>query len=220
VVEAREGDVPQVVVEQQVRPDLVAHHGQAVPVGELGQPQEVVAAEHRAGRVVRMAEPEELAGGRDGRGEHVPVDRPRLQRPGQRDADEAAAGEAGQREERRIDRREGEDLVVGPGQQAGGDRQPRDHPGHARHQVGFDLPAMQPFEVFDERRREARRGDRVAEHAVIDAPVDGVEDDVGRAEIHVGHPQGQDVATGPAVPLLRAGAVPIGAGGECGVALR
>jgi hypothetical protein len=63
VVEAGEGHVPRaamLLVEQQVRPDLVADHGDPVGHRELREPQQIGVAKHRAGGVVWMTEPEEF----------------------------------------------------------------------------------------------------------------------------------------------------------------
>ena len=73
------------------------------------------------------------------------------------------------------------------------------------------------MQVGGERRGEAERVVGVAEDAVGHAVANRVEDHLGRGKIHVGHPHGQDVAAGPAVPLLGAGAAAIGAGGERGI---
>jgi KaiC/GvpD/RAD55 family RecA-like ATPase len=129
-------------------------------------------------------------------------------------ADRAAARPLREREEWRIDRREGEDLVVRSGQQSGCDRQPRDHAGRADDPVGIGAPAVQRLEMCDECRGEAGRVGRVAKHAMIHAGVQRIEHHVGRAEIHVGHPQWQNIPAGPAVPLLGAGAAAVGAVGK------
>jgi hypothetical protein len=63
----------------------------------------------------------------------------------------------------------------------------------------------------DECRREAGRVGRVAKHAVIHAAADRVEHHLRRAEIHVGHPERQNIPAVPAVPLLGASAGAVGA---------
>ena len=63
MIEAREGHVPLaavILVEKEIRPDLVAHHRDPVPRREVGKLQQVRAAKHRARGIVRMAEPEEF----------------------------------------------------------------------------------------------------------------------------------------------------------------
>ena len=52
---------------------------------------------------------------------------------------------------------------------------------------------------------------RVPKHAVIDALADGVEHGGRRTKIHVCHPERENVAAGPAVPLFGAGAATVGA---------
>ena len=217
VVEACEGHVPRaavVLVQEQVRPDLVADHREVMPRRELGDPQEFPFAKHRAGGIVGMAEPEELGRGRDGRVEPLPVDRPLARCLRQRHADALATGEARQGEKRWIHRREGDDPGAGLGQEPRGDRQAVDHARCARHPLRVDLPAMPPLEVLGERSGEPRRHVGVAEHAVVHPRADRVEHHLGRREIHVGHPGRDHVAAGPAVPLLAAGAAAVGGGGE------
>ena len=60
MVEARKRNVPHTIIEQEVRPYLVAHHGEPMPLGKVGQLQKFVAAKHGARWIVRMAEPEDF----------------------------------------------------------------------------------------------------------------------------------------------------------------
>ena len=63
MIEARERHVPLaavILVEEEIRPDLVAHHRDPVPRREVGELQKVCAAKHRAGGIVRVAEPKEF----------------------------------------------------------------------------------------------------------------------------------------------------------------
>ena len=211
MVDAREGNVSECVIQHQVAPDLIAHHRDSPLRAEISQPQEIRAGKNRAGRVVGMAQPEELRAGRDGGGQPIPVDAPCGGIRHQWQADTPPAGQAGQREKRWVDRREREDLIVGLGQEPGRDRQPRHDAGRGDDRGRIDRPGMQRPQMVGERRGEVGGFVRVAKHPVVDAGSNGIEYHFRGLEIHVGHPHRHHVAARPAIPLLRSRSPAIGA---------
>ena len=129
------------------------------------------------------------------------------------DANRASFGRAGKREERRIDRREGEDLVAGRGEEPGGECEPRDDAGGADDRGRIDPPAVEGLEMGGEGGGEAGGIGGVAEDAVVHPGLDRLEDLRRRLEVHVGDPH-RDHVLGPAVPFLGAGVATIGALGK------
>ena len=151
---------------------------------------------------------------RGGGFERFEVDRPRCGLLDERHAHAPPFRKARQRQERRIDGCEREDLGIGVGEQPCREGQSRHHARGAHDALGIDPPSVPPLEMRGEPLCKPRRLMRVAEHPVIDAIVDRREHLGRRGKIHVGHPHGQHVAIGVAIPFFRTGAVAIGAVGK------
>ena len=78
---------------------------------------------------------------------------------------------------------------VGQNRQAHGGH----HPRAGEHRAAGNAPAMAPVHPVDDGLVVALRLEGVAEHAVVQPPAQGLEHRRGSREIHIRHPQGQQI---------------------------
>ena len=108
-------------------------------------------------------------------------------------------------EEWRVDGGQGEVVVPIGGEGEGGEVEAADHAGEPNDPIVFDIPTVVQSEVLSNGIEGRRDGTSVAEHAVINALMEGFEDGGRRLEVHVGDPHRQDVATCIFLPFLGVG---------------
>ena len=82
-----------------------------------------------------------------------------------------------------------------------GDIETADQTGQPDQPTGINGPLVLLLEVRDYSRREGFGGHGIPEDPVVDPLVQGFEDRRGRTEIHIRHPQWQDVAPLVSVPF-------------------
>ena len=215
-----EGDVRR-AGEDEIAPDLVADHEQVVLLGDLGDGREFVATEGAAHRVVRIAGEDHPSSGVDSCLEPFGVQTPALRV--ERHLDQATAARFDRMEERVVDG--GEEhyaiarLGVQPQRDLDGlhDVAEEAHAGHVRLPRVLRLDALDigpPAEAtllsLDEGAGDARGGrEVVAEVAGVEQPLNRLDHDGRRWQVHVGDPRRDHVGTeaGPLHAGLRSEAV-------------
>ena len=189
--------------------DLVAHHLHVVTAAYVGHALQLFASPSASRGIVRVAEQQHAVGGIGAErlqrvkinliGEIVVVER----LLNQRRLHHPAAVVSDRREETVIDRRHHYHAVARRGKSLDNGRQRGHHPGRVDHLRGTDVPAVAPGKPLSESAVIARAHMRVAEHAMIHPAAQRVGDAGSRAEIHVGHPERDEVAAMLRVPFVR-----------------
>ncbi|OQB80445.1 MAG: hypothetical protein BWX86_02963 [Verrucomicrobia bacterium ADurb.Bin122] len=188
--------------------DFIAAQHELVAQAKLGDARELVAPEDARDGVVRVAEEKEFGARGDGGFKRRPVDLPAVggaverERHGARDA----AAVARRRHERRIDGSQAEHFVARLGKGLRGDVEADDETRQPDQPGRIDLPAVAACAIIHDGLGRGGDGARVAENPVCGALLDRLDDGGCGDEIHVGHPERQDVAAGVLLPFLRVGA--------------
>jgi hypothetical protein len=151
-------------------------------------------------RIVRMAEQEQACLRRDLRLHAREIPAPAAVGQAQRHLDQRPPGKLRRREERRIDRGGRNHTAF---DRPAGRVDAGDQPGKPHQPFGFNLPAVPTLQVAEDGIDQRRPRFAVAETALRDTPLERGNDGRRRGEIHVGHPQRQDVAPGILAPLER-----------------
>ena len=205
------------LVKNEVAVDLVGAEEEVVPQTEFGKARELFAAEDLCYGIVRIAEEEKPGPGRDGALQRVPINLPAARggrvpfgwAQGQRHGDDLAALLGGRGQERRIDRRVAQHGLARLGEGARGDIEADHQPRQPDEPRGINAPMVAGVQGLDNGVYGRPGRPRVTKHAVINPRMQG-RNDLGRgAEIHVGHPQREDVPSGVLLPLLRIGAAAV-----------
>ena len=185
--------------------DLVGDDREAAAQANLREPLELVAPEDPAHRVVRVAEQEEPRAVADRRGERVDVDFVASVRPARQRR--ILAGEVhvgGGAEDGRVHGRHEDEAVARRREHASGHVEARDHPGDDHHRFRGHAPAVALEQPVGEELVELGLLERdVAVDAVLHPLAQRADHGLGRLEVHVRHPERQDVGT----VLLPLGAV-------------
>ena len=105
-------------------------------------------------------------------------------------------------------------AVAGVGEEIKRSTNPFDHSRNIRNPLGLYLPLVVAADPIDDGGAIVGRLDGVAYDGVFQPLADGVEDEVGRREVHVGDPHRQQVVPSVFVPIHRK-PLPKGVGLQC-----
>src|SRR5699024_2865168 len=179
-------------VEDQVGVDLVRHQQGAVFDAQLGHPPQVGGVPDDAQGVVGVAQQEDAALFHLG-GKIVKVDVPAAVLLHQLVFHHGAVPGLDHVVKLRIDRRLDQDLVPVPAEQLDDGRHGGHHAQAPAHQGRVGLPAVALDFPFLHGFKVAGRAGGVAPDALLGFGLAGVDDGLGGAEVHIRHPQGDDV---------------------------
>ena len=206
--------------------DLVGDDRDVALEADPRHPGELVAREDAADRVVGVAEDERARARVDRGAKGVEIGHvaavPLAPERG------AVAGEpvVGRGpEDRRVDRQLHQQAVAGRGERVTGHVEAGDHARDQHQGLRRDRPAVALLHAIDEDLGELRPLEAVAVHPVLDALPQRPHHRLGRGEVHVRHPERQDVG-GILAPLVAVGGTAlddavevVGHGGHRGEAL-
>jgi len=210
--EGGDGNVGPVPVQDQAAVDFVGTYEQPPPQAELGQGFEFGPVQNPAGGVVGVAEEEE-AGTAGGGFQGLRVEDPAARFHPHGGGRRLPAHGPGSGEEGRVDGNGGEHGLPRFRQAAYG-VESADQPGEEDQPVGGDVPAGPLPQLRPHRLHQPGAGNGVPEDPVVDPVAQGPADGRRRGEIHVRHPQGDDVGAGAAPPFFAPGPAPLGDGVE------
>ncbi len=113
------------------------------------------------------------------------------------------------RQKRVVNGRRNEHGTAGLRHGTGGQVESRDHAGYPDQPLLGNFPAVLAFEPAQERFHHVLRRARVPQHRVLETLRDGRPDEGRHGEVHVRHPEGQDVPSSVLVPFRarRVGAI-------------
>ena len=188
----RSGDGVVLAVEDQVGVDLVRHQQGAVFDADLGHPAQVGGVPDDAQRIVGVAQQEDAALFGLG-GKVVEINVPMAVFLHQLVFHHGAVPCFHHVVELGVDRRLDQDLVPVLAEQLDDGRQAGHHAQTPAHEGGVGLPAVALDLPFLHGLKVAGRAGGVAPDALLGFGLAGVDDGLGGAEIHIRHPQGDDV---------------------------
>ena len=202
-------------VEDEVAVDFIGDEDEVVAFAEGGEFFDFGFRKHAAERVLRIAEEKQLGRGGDGLFHGFPIEGPDFIDEDVIDGDEFHLRIVVDAEEWRIDGRAGHHGLAGFAEGAGGEGKGGDESAEVDDVIERDggVPAI--TEVGEDGVVETIVGLGVAEHAVVHAAVEGLDDGGSGGEVHIGHPERIEV--GAAVELDAAGATAGDGGVEIGI---
>ena len=192
-------------IQNEVAVDFIGNEQEVVFDDKRGEAIKLLPSPHAGDGVVRITQVEHFGLGCNGGSQGIPVDDPAAVGESPRGAHGAAFEVTTGGEEGGIDGGEGEVVVACFGEGESGEIEAADHAGEPDDPVVFDSPTIVGGEVFTDGVESRRHRTSVAKDALFDAGVQGGDDGGGCLKIHIGHPHGEDIATGILLPFLSVG---------------
>ena len=165
-------------------------------MADVGQAAECLGAPDDAGGVVRVAEQEHPALGIGVEKAVQAVEVHGVTTILEREewvVDHLAVVALGREAEGMVDGRLDDDFLVGSEEDVDGHTDALDDAGDVGEPLRANVPVVMLVDPADDGGAIVGRLDGVAEEGVLEAPAEGVGDEVRGLEVHVGHPKGQQV---------------------------
>ena len=180
-------------VERHVAVDLVRDDHDAAAVADRGQPAQRLLRPDDARGIVRVGEEQQPAVVVQKGFELLEVHFVAVARAPQRVADHAASHLFGDQPEGVVDGRLDDHLVARTGKCQHCHADTLDDAGNEAHPRRIGTPAVAGFDPRGDLRPVVVGQLRIAQHGMVEPPPECVEDEIGRCEVHVRHPQGQQL---------------------------